>query len=137
MLNHAEIMGRITAEPELRYTQNGIAFLSFTLASDTGRKDPSGNKLTYFIDCVAWRQTAELIGKYVQKGALLAVEGELTPRVYEDKNKTKHKVTEVVVSRVHFCESKKDSGKDGDRAAADADGFMNIPDNVAEELPFG
>ena len=136
MLNHAEIMGRITKDPDLRYTQNGIAFLSFTLASDTGRKDGSGNKVTHFIDCVAWRQSAELIGKYIQKGALLAVEGELAPRIYEDKNKAKHKVTEVVVSRVHFCESKKDSGRDDARAAADADGFMNIPDNVEEELPF-
>lgn len=134
MLNHAEIMGRITKDPELRYTQNGIAFLSFTLATDTGRKDPSGNKLTYFIDCVAWRQSAELIGKYIQKGALLAVEGELAPRIYEDKSKTKHKVTEVVVSRVHFCESKKDGSG---QKAADAEGFMNIPDDVAEELPFG
>ena len=80
MYNHTGLQGRLTADPELRYTQQGTAITSFTLASDTGRKTKDGKKITNFIECVAWRAQAEFVCKYLSKGRLVLVEGELTSR---------------------------------------------------------
>ena len=80
MYNHIGLQGRLTATPELRYTPSGTAITSFTLASDTGRKTKDGNRITNFIDCVAWRQQAEFACKYLTKGRLVIVDGELTSR---------------------------------------------------------
>lgn len=82
MYNHTGLQGRLTADPELRYTQQGTAITSFTLASDTGRKTKDGKKITNFIECVAWRAQAEFVCKYLSKGRLVLVEGELTSRSY-------------------------------------------------------
>ena len=68
MYNHTGLQGRLTADPELRYTQQGAAITSFTLASDTGRKTKDGKKITNFIECVAWRAQAEFVCKYLSKG---------------------------------------------------------------------
>ena len=68
MYNHTGLQGRLTADPELRYTQQGTAITSFTLASDTGRKTKDGKKITNFIECVAWRAQAEFVCKYLSKG---------------------------------------------------------------------
>ena len=84
MYNHTGLQGRLTATPELRYTPSGTAITSFTLASDTGRKTKDGNRITNFIDCVAWRQQAEYACKYLTKGRLVIVDGELTSRTYPD-----------------------------------------------------
>jgi single-strand DNA-binding protein len=70
MYNHTGLQGRLTADPELRYTQQGTAITSFTLASDTGRKTKDGKKITNFIECVAWRAQAEFVCKYLSKGRL-------------------------------------------------------------------
>ena len=105
MLNHSEIMGRLTADPELRYTQSGTAVTSFTLANDTGRKRNDGSRITNFIDCVAWRNQAEFAAKYLTKGRLIVVEGEMTPRTYDDKNGVRHKVTELNVDKIHFADT--------------------------------
>lgn len=82
MYNHTGLQGRLTATPELRYTPSGTAITSFTLASDTGRKTKGGNRITNFIDCVTWRQQAEFACKYLTKGRLVIVDGELTSRTY-------------------------------------------------------
>ena len=71
MYNHTGLQGRLTADPELRYTQQGTAITSFTLASDTGRKTKDGKKITNFIECVAWRAQAEFVCKYLSKGRLV------------------------------------------------------------------
>ena len=76
MYNHTGLQGRLTADPELRYTQQGTAITSFTLASDTARKTKDGKKITNFIECVAWRAQAEFVCKYLSKGRLVLVEGE-------------------------------------------------------------
>ena len=83
MYNHTGLQGRLTATPELRYTPSGTAITSFTLASDTGRKTKDGNRITNFIDCVAWRQQAEFACKYLTKGRLVIVDGEQTSRTYD------------------------------------------------------
>lgn len=75
MYNHIGLQGRLTADPELRRTASGTAITSFTLASDTGRKTKDGAKITNFIDCVAWRNTAEFVCKYLNKGRLVVVGG--------------------------------------------------------------
>ena len=86
MYNHTGLQGRLTADPELRYTQQGTAITSFTLASDTGRKTKDGKKITNFIECVAWRAQAEFVCKYLSKGRLVLVEGELTSRSYRKQH---------------------------------------------------
>ena len=142
MYNHTGLQGRLTADPELRYTQQGTAITSFTLASDTGRKTKDGKKITNFIDCVAWRAQAEFVSKYLTKGRLVLVEGELTSRNYEDKDGNHRKATEITISSVHFCDSKKDGAGAGHQ---DTGGdFADYPDGSGDftevddngDLPF-
>lgn len=113
MLNHITIMGRLTRDPELRYTQSQTPVSSFTLAVDrdySGRD--GGEKQTDFIDCVAWRQTAEFVKKYFSKGGMAVVSGRLQLRDWTDNNGTKRRAAEVVVDNIYFGESKK-SGSTG------------------------
>lgn len=103
MLNIAAIQGRLTADPELRHTQNDAAVTSFTVAVDRRKKDAG----TDFIDVVAWRQTAEFVCKYFQKGQMIALTGVIQTRNYEDKQGNKRKAVEIVANDVSFCESRK------------------------------
>ena len=102
MYNHTGLQGRLTADPELRRTPSGVAITSFRLASDTGRKTKDGQKITNFIECVAWRAQAEFVCKYLSKGRLVLVEGELTSRSYEDKDGNKRTVAECIADDVQF-----------------------------------
>lgn len=97
-LNKTILLGRITQDLELKQTPNGVSVLAFTVAVDRNSKD----KQTDFINCVAWRQTAEFIAKYFGKGRMIAVEGQLRTRTYDDKNGVKHYVTEVYVDNASF-----------------------------------
>lgn len=126
MYNHTGLQGRLTADPELRYTQQGTAITSFTLASDTGRKTKDGKKITNFIECVAWRAQAEFVCKYLSKGRLVLVEGELTSRSYEDKDGNRRKAVEITVDSVHFCDSKKDGGQSSGSDFADPGYSFNM-----------
>lgn len=108
MLNKAILMGRLTADPELRQTPNNISVVSFTLALDRSYAKPGEQKQTDFIDIVAWRQTAEFVSKYFRKGQLVAVAGRIQTRMWEDKQGNKRKSTEVVADEVHFAEAKRD-----------------------------
>lgn len=104
MLNIVAIQGRLSADPELRTTQTGTPVCSFTLAVQRNIK--SGDEYpTDWIDCVAWKGTAEFICKYFQKGQLIAVNGTLQTRSYE-KDGVKRKTTQVVVQSAYFCESR-------------------------------
>lgn len=139
MLNSTQLMGRLTADPELRYTPSGVAITSFTLASDTGRKTADDKKITNFIDCVAWRQRAEFACKYLTKGRLVVVEGELTTRSYEDKEGNRRKATEITVSQIHFADSKKEG--QGTAQGAPAAEYPDTPGDFVElgpdeDLPF-
>ena len=108
MLNHIVIMGRMTRDPELRRTQSGTAVTSFTLAVDRDFKGQNGEKETDFIDCVAWRNTAEFAAKYFTKGRMAVVEGRLQMRDWNDKDGNKRKSAEVVADNVYFGDSKRD-----------------------------
>lgn len=141
MYNHIGLQGRLTADPELRHTPSGVAITSFRLASDTGRKTKDGKKITNFIDCVAWRAQAEFVSKYLSKGRLVLVEGEITSRNYDDKDGNHRKATEITVGSVHFCDSKKDGqSSGGDFADAggypDSSGDFTEVDDDGGDLPF-
>ena len=110
MLNKAIIMGRITANPELRQTQGGVSVLSFTVAVDSRFTNQNGERQTNFIHCVAWRHTAEFVSKYFVKGQMIAVDGSLQSRSYVDKNGNNRSVLELVVENVSFCGSKAENG---------------------------
>ncbi len=113
MLNHITIMGRLTRDPEIRYTQSQTPVTSFTLAVDRdfGGRD-GGDRQTDFIDCVAWRQTAEFVSKYFTKGSMAVVSGRLQIRDWTDREGGKRRSTEVVVDNIYFGESKRREGGD-------------------------
>ena len=110
MLNHIVLMGRLTRDPELRRTGNGIAVASFSIAVDRdfSGKD-SGEKETDFIDIVAWRQTGEFVSKYFTKGRMIVVSGRLQIRSWTDKDGNKRRSAEVVADNCYFGDSKKES----------------------------
>ena len=113
MLNHIVIMGRLTRDPELRYTQSQLPVTSFTLAVDRdyGSRD-GGEKQTDFIDCVAWRKTAEFVSKYFQKGSMAVVSGRLQIRDWTDREGNKRRSAEIVADNVYFGESRRRDGGD-------------------------
>lgn len=110
MLNVVVLTGRLTADPELRHTPNDIAVTSFTIAINRRFSRSGEEKQTDFIDIVAWRNTAEFVCKYFKKGQLIAVEGSIQTRSYQDKDGNKRKAFEVVANNLQFVESKKESG---------------------------
>ena len=108
-MNSVNLMGRITAEPELKTTPNGVSVVSFTLAVDRSYTPKGQEKQTDFINCVAWRNTAEFISRYFSKGQRMAVKGELQQRSFTANDGSKRSVYEVVVDEAFFCESKKEN----------------------------
>jgi single-strand DNA-binding protein len=111
MLNKVILMGRLTADPELRSTQNGTSVTQFTLAVDRNYQKQGEERQADFINCVAWKQTAEFIVKYFGKGRMIAVEGSIQSRNYEDKQGNKRTAIEVIVSNANFTgEPKQEQG---------------------------
>lgn len=108
-MNKSIIMGRLTADPELRQTQNGISSCRFTVAVDRKFTDKNtGERQADFISCTAWRQTAEFVSKYFSKGSMICIEGSLRTGSYQDRNHqdVTHYTTDVFVDSVEFCGSK-------------------------------
>ena len=103
MLNVVVLMGRLTADPEVKTTPNGNSVCSFSIAVNRSYD----REKTDFVDVVAWRNTAEFVGKYFSKGQMIVVKGALQTRTYEDKEGQKRKITEVLAENVEFGESKK------------------------------
>ena len=114
MLNKVILMGRMTHEPELKASTSGVSVLTFSLAVERNFARQGEERQTDFINCVAWRQTAEFISKYFPKGALIAVEGELQTRKYSARDGSERAVTEVIVSQASFTgERRSDMGDAG------------------------
>ena len=113
MLNKTILMGRLTAEPELRRTQNNTSVTSFTLAVNRSYARQGEQAQTDFIDVVAWRATAEFVAKYFTKGRMAVVEGRLQIRPWTDKEGNKRTSAEVVAENVYFGDSKRDGGDSG------------------------
>ena len=126
MLNHITIMWRLTRDPELRYTQSQTPVASFTLAVDRdfGSRD-GGEKQTDFIDCVAWRQTAEFVSKYFTKGSMAVVSGRLQIRDWTDRDGGKRRSAEVVVDNMYFGESRRRDGDSGDSRSSSYSSYGN------------
>lgn len=146
MINNVVLMGRLTAAPELKTTQSGISTIKFGVAVERRYNKQGEEKQTDFIDCVAWRQTAEFISKYFNKGSMIAVAGSIQTRSYEDKNGNKRKAVEVQVDNVSFCGSKSETGTGGNpnldvlkdkveqfNAPQNNSSYTDIPD---DDLPF-
>ena len=113
MLNHIVLMGRLTRDVELRTTQSGVSVASFTLACDRDFGGRDGEKETDFIDCVAWRSTADFAAKYFSKGRMAVVSGRLQIRPWTDKEGNKRYSTEIVVDNMYFGDSKPENKKGG------------------------
>ncbi|MGB8956443.1 MAG: single-stranded DNA-binding protein, partial [Tumebacillaceae bacterium] len=113
MLNRIILIGRLTADPELRYTGSGTPVASFTLAVDRQRSNQQGEKETDFINIVVWQKQAELCAQYLHKGRLAAVDGRLQIRSYENKEGQKVRVAEVVAESVRFLDRGDNAGGGG------------------------
>ena len=149
MLNCCAIMGRLTADPELKKTNTGISVVSFTIAVDRNFVKQGEERQADFIDVVAWRQQAEFVSKYFHRGSMIAINGSIQTRNWEDKNGNKRKSTEIIADNVSFCGSKNETGTGAPSGAssapaynepapsystADEGDFREIPDE--DDLPF-
>ena len=159
-MNKVILMGRLTRDPEVRYSSQGdqnLAIARYTLAVDRrGRRDGNNEQTADFITCVAFGRQGEFAEKYLRKGTKILMEGEIRNNNYTNKDGVKVYTTEVVVEEQEFAESKNAQGGNGSEggynnggynnggfgggnqmpASGVADGFMNIPDGIEEELPF-
>ena len=137
MLNHIVIMGRLTRDPELRYTQSQTPVASFTVAVDRdfGGRD-GGEKQTDFIDCSAWRSTAEFVNKYFHKGSMIVVSGRLQSRKWQDREGNNRVSWEINADNVYFGESRRDS--DSNRADNYGSSYSNsYPSNSNSGSSYG
>ena len=128
MLNKVILIGRLVADPQLRYTQSGIAVTNFTLAVDRPFTSQGGDREADFIDIVTWRKLAEVCANHLSKGRLVAVEGRLQIRSYDDQNGVRRKASEIVADNVRFLDRAQDMG-----SAESADG---PPEPEFDDIPF-
>lgn len=139
MLNKIFLQGRMVRDPELRHTQSGTAVASFTLAVDRDFKGKDGNRETDFIDCVAWRSTAEFASRFFGRGRMAVVTGSLQLRDWTDKEGNKRRSAEVLVDSMYFADSKRDSDpldKLAEDAAPVSEPSFQEMENDPSELPF-
>ena len=143
-MNSVQLTGRLTRDPEVRYTDNGHTIARFTLAVDRQYKSDNGPTAD-FINCKAFGKTAEFIEKYFWKGKKMELVGSIQTGSYTNKDGQRVYTTDVVAENVEFAESKNAAGGNADFGGAPSapspsgaagDGFMNIPDGIDEELPF-
>lgn len=131
-MNQCQLMGRLVRDPELKYTPQGTAVTSFTLAVDRRFNREKAD----FIDVVAWRRTAEFISKYFQKGTRIAVVGSIQTRTWEDNEGHKRKAVEVLADSVYFADAKKNAEAGSYAANAfTSEGFEEVPIDDGD-LPF-
>ena len=137
MFNLVVLTGRLTADPELKTTPNGISVTTFSIAVNRNYR-AGEEQQTDFINIVAWRQRAEFITKYFKKGSLIGIEGSIQTRRYQDKNGNNRTIFEVVVNNAQFVESKRDGAATNEPASysnADASDFAEIG-GMDDDLPF-
>lgn len=134
MLNKSVIMGRLTADPVLRQTPGGSSVVNFTIACERDFKGQDGNKETDFIECVAWRNTADFVNKYFSKGRMAVVEGRLQVRSWTDNEGAKRKTVEIVAENVYFGDSKQAAAN----IPAVQDPIDELPDtfDLDDDCPF-
>lgn len=137
MLNRVVLIGRLTRDPELMYTNNGTPTASFTLAVDRGYKNAAGEQETDFINVVVWRQMAEHCAYYLAKGKLAAVDGKLQIRAYTAQDGSKRKAVEVIADTVRFLPSGEKTEVGGNKYAVEAEKpWSDSGDTKDGDLPF-
>lgn len=148
MINTVALMGRLTYEPELKSTPSGVSVIRFQIACDRKYQAQGQERQADFIDCVAWRQTAEFISRYFHKGSMIAVEGTIQTSNYTDKDGNKRKQIEVLANNVSFCGGKSENGSQGTQGAQNeqyTQGGMDINPDTSDfeeivddddDLPF-
>ena len=138
-MNSVQLTGRLTRDPEVRYTDGGLSIARFTLAVNRRFKQ-EGSPDADFIRCVAFGKTAEFIEKYFSQGRKMDLNGRIQTGSYTNQEGQKVYTTDIVVENVEFGESKGSNSCAGEKkqesSSADGDGFMYIPDGIDEELPF-
>ena len=135
-MNNIVLMGRLTKDPELRSTSNGNSVCSFTLAVDRNFAADGKERESDFIPVVAWRGTADFVSKYFQKGSMMAVQGALQTRKYEDKDGNKRTAFEVIASQISFCGGKNDAGSGSTEKAKTKAAKAEVEDDEDDDLPF-
>ncbi|NPV26767.1 MAG: single-stranded DNA-binding protein [Firmicutes bacterium] len=134
MLNRIVLIGRLTRDPELRYTPNGVAIATFTLAVDRPFTNQQGQRETDFIDIITWRQLAELCANYLSKGKLAAVDGRLEIRPYDTPDGQRRRIARVVAENVRFLSPKETVGSSNEAA-----NLGNIGSEISfndDDIPF-
>lgn len=137
MMNRVTLVGRLTKDPELRYTPNGVGVATFTIAVNRTFKNQNGEQEADFINCVVWRKAAENVANYLKKGSLAGVDGKIQTRSYEGQDGKRVYVTEVVADSVQFLESKQKQQQTP--PPQNNDPFANdgqVIDISDEDLPF-
>lgn len=135
-MNHIILIGRLTKDPELRYTPNGVAVSNFDLAVDRPTTNANGERETDFIRIVAWQKTAENCANYLKKGRLVAVEGRLQIRSYETQDGQKRRVAEVVANFVQFLERANQEDGQAQPSTPASSGGDDLGGIDLDSLPF-
>lgn len=145
MINTVALMGRLTYEPELKTTPSNISVCRFQIAVDRNYTPKGEERKADFIDCIAWRGTADFVNKYFHKGSMIAITGSIQTENYTDKNGNKRKSVEIVANEVSFCGSKSETGNtahnhsdsvsNGIDVSYNTDDFEEIVDDD-DDLPF-
>ncbi|MBQ1535084.1 MAG: single-stranded DNA-binding protein [Ruminococcus sp.] len=135
-LNYVALLGRITKDLELKSTQSGTSVLQFTVAVDRDFVKQGEERQADFINCVAFKQTAEFISKFFSKGRMIAVEGRLQTRSYDDKNGTKHNVTEVIINKASFTGEKVEQRQEQRQDAPELGGYDGSEMSDPYGIPF-
>ena len=138
-MNRVELIGRITRDPELRYTNNNIATCRFTLAVNRPFQSQNGEQGTDFINIVVWRKQAENVKNYLTQGSQVAIDGRIQTRIYDDNNGQKRYVTEVIADNVEFIGSRSSSNNSNNAGYSQASGptpydFGNVPEPKGTDI---
>lgn len=143
MINTVALTGRLTYSPELKSTPSGVSVIRFQVAVDRNYQAQGQERQADFIDCIAWRQTAEFISRYFHKGDMIGIEGSIQTSNFTDKDGNKRKSVDVVASNASFCGSKQQSNSNSNLnvapptyASADNSDFEEIVDDTDDDLPF-
>lgn len=135
MINNVTLVGRLTAAPELKQTPSGISVTTFCVAVDR-RYQQNGEKQADFINCVAWRKTAEFIAKYFGKGDVIGVTGEIQTRKFTDKNGNDRIAVEVIVDAASFCGGKNNGNSNDNNIVSNVDVAPPVAATYDDDLPF-
>lgn len=135
-LNRAVLMGRLTRDPELKSTPNGVTVATFTLAVERSYAKAGAEREADFLDCVAWRRTAEFIGRYFKKGMQVAVTGRIQTRKWQDRQGQNRVSVEIVVDEAFFADSRRDTAVDRTEPGGWQSQDVSFADLGDEDVPF-